>query len=1089
MNNKFYKFKHTINFICFVIALIFVSVESPINNKYIYGNTQNYISNSITINNLDDFLIFANNCRLDTFSKDKNVLLATDLDLSDVEFTGIPIFLGEFDGAGHTISGLHFDVNDDYQGLFRYTAENSKISNLIVSGELYTNNSTIGGIVAENKGTISNCTFKGIISGISNLGGITGKNIGTIVNCTTNDGAIFGESKIGGIAGENEGTIVRCENNFEVNVNLDNIDFAVNENFSFDINNIGSTIDIINIGGITGINTGIIQNSKNLATIGYPHIGYNIGGIAGIQSGYITNCENYGEILGRKEVGGIVGQFEPYVSTFYSKSDLQTLREEINTLSKLTSNLTENTKANTDVINNDFTVLNESVDESIVQIENLINRTEDLISENVDVVNENIEVINTVSVTFAEFLDDLVPITDTFDDITDNLIEVFDYFKIATDELNLAFEELETVDDISQYISREINKIDNYFDNAYAHIQELETLFVFLQSSNDIFHATYTISLMFPHINNALNELSYIQDSIINIINTRDDIADMLSNSNDQVQLSLDNLSMAFEKSGDTVESLDVTLDLISDLSKKISDEEEIVFVTLTSDYDIASDLFTDSLSTIATNVDIVNNSLNSGVNIFLDDFDAINKQLNVVFNLMIDITENINPFDTNWFEVEDISYSNIDSITAGKISLCNNYGNIDGDINIGGISGAIASENTFDHEDDFKINTQNQNSTRKGVAVLTDCINDGEVISKKDGVGGIAGIQDFGLIIDCISSGNFIESVDGSYVGGIVGNSSATIKNSYSKNTLIGKDYIAGVAGKGYRIENSYTLSPVQSSGGYIGGIAGDLYSDGSLKSNYFVSDSLGGLNGISYGNKAEAITYANLIATPNIPEIFNSMYVKFYIEDVLIYNQQVDFGGIIHKQDYPELPVKDGYYGDWELIDTSKIVSDLKIDAEYVLNRKTLSSDIKTGAISKILVNGNYTDEEYLVVNNIDVNIENFSDIISSRTISEFEIYVDGNISNDKSIDRVRYLMPTDNIKIQIFNDNEWIDVDSTIDSKYIIFDNPLDLDIMKFRVIEENIIDNTPEIISFALFLMILLCFIKAIFGKIVVMGNKQ
>lgn len=48
--------------------------------------------------------------------------------------------------------------------------------------------------------------------------------------------------------------------------------------------------------------------------MGYPHTGYNVGGIAGRQSGRVLGCTNAGEVTARKDVGGIVGQVEPYTS-------------------------------------------------------------------------------------------------------------------------------------------------------------------------------------------------------------------------------------------------------------------------------------------------------------------------------------------------------------------------------------------------------------------------------------------------------------------------------------------------------------------------------------------------------------------------------------------------------------------------------------------------------------------------------------------------------------------------------------------------------------------------------------------------------
>ena len=70
----------------------------------------------------------------------------------------------------------------------------------------------------------------------------------------------------------------------------------------------------IDSGGIAGLSTGIIQLCTNNGSIGYEHVGYNAGGIVGRQSGYVYSCENKGLVCGRKDVGGIAGQTEPYVA-------------------------------------------------------------------------------------------------------------------------------------------------------------------------------------------------------------------------------------------------------------------------------------------------------------------------------------------------------------------------------------------------------------------------------------------------------------------------------------------------------------------------------------------------------------------------------------------------------------------------------------------------------------------------------------------------------------------------------------------------------------------------------------------------------
>ena len=62
---------------------------------------------TIKISNVDEFLEFVDNCKLNTWSDNKEILLTSDISLVGKEFYGIPDFGGVFDGQGHTISEIN----------------------------------------------------------------------------------------------------------------------------------------------------------------------------------------------------------------------------------------------------------------------------------------------------------------------------------------------------------------------------------------------------------------------------------------------------------------------------------------------------------------------------------------------------------------------------------------------------------------------------------------------------------------------------------------------------------------------------------------------------------------------------------------------------------------------------------------------------------------------------------------------------------------------------------------------------------------------------------------------------------------------
>ena len=105
------------------------------------------------------------------------------------------------------------------------------------------------------------------------------------------------------------------------------------------------------VGGIAGLSSGIIQQCENSGAVGYDHTGYNIGGIAGRQSGILVLCENSGNIKGRKDVGGVTGQMEPFLMIQYNQDTFDRVGEQIDQISDTTDAMTESIHSTTDASN------------------------------------------------------------------------------------------------------------------------------------------------------------------------------------------------------------------------------------------------------------------------------------------------------------------------------------------------------------------------------------------------------------------------------------------------------------------------------------------------------------------------------------------------------------------------------------------------------------------------------------------------------------------------------------------------------------------------------------------------------------------
>ena len=204
-----------------------------------------------------------------------------------------------------------------------------------MSGEISPSGSQnqVGGIVGVNYGSIENCKFSGNVIGDNEVGGIAGVNeeTGEIRRCESNANVI-GNHSAGGIVGNNHGILNNCSNSGCINTYSTEVTYDLDDITMDNLEQINSTSNVTahtDTGGIAGISDGKIYYCSNSGAIGYQHVGYNTGGIVGrLHQGYLQNCTNTGFVQGRKDVGGIVGQMEPFLEIQYLSDKLKELDTE-----------------------------------------------------------------------------------------------------------------------------------------------------------------------------------------------------------------------------------------------------------------------------------------------------------------------------------------------------------------------------------------------------------------------------------------------------------------------------------------------------------------------------------------------------------------------------------------------------------------------------------------------------------------------------------------------------------------------------------------------------------------------------------------
>ena len=371
----------------------------------------------------------------------------------------------------------------------------------------------------------------------------------------------------------------------------------------------------------------------------------------------------------------------------------------------------------------------------------------------------------------------------------------------------------------------------------------------------------------------------------------------------------------------------------------------------------LVGECLTDVVNSVSNTTDIATNE--GGV--VLADLQALANQLNRVVNVMSGREEDAST-------VEDVSGQNVQEDSPGKIRSCINYGTVNADINSGGIVGALSWENDLDPEDVLKVQVDvSLNFTYKTRALVYQCMNRGTVQAKKQACGGVAGRSSLGAIIECEGYG-LVKAEDASWVGGIVGKSEAEVRGCWAKCSVTGGNLCGGVAGEAAELNGCRALVTVENGGEYTGAIAGKLSQDGTAERNVFVdSDTLAGIDGISYSGQAEPLNYRAFLELDGVPDAFRKMILTFVAEDRVI-TRRVDYDKTL--KDIPEVPEKPGYSGAWEDFNAAHIRADQTVYAAYSELQASADSG-ESGGLPVVLAEGSFRDADQVTAEPLETDL----------------------------------------------------------------------------------------------------------------------
>lgn len=941
-----------------------------------------------------DLAQLAENCKLDSWSLDKHVKLTADIVLKEYAQLSIPSFGGIFDGGGYSITDLRVTGTGSAAGLFRYIQKGGTVRNLNVVGKIIPDGSQsqVGGIAGHNYGAIINCSFSGQVVGDSEVGGIAGVNekSGEIRQCSS-DASVTGNHSAGGIVGNNHGTINHCDNKGDINTYSTEVAYDLEDITLDNLEDLNSTDNVAahtDSGGIAGISDGKIYYCSNSGTIGYQHVGYNAGGIVGrLHQGYIQNCTNTGHVLGRKDVGGIAGQMEPFLEIQYLSDKLGELDRE----SRKFLDMLDATQKDLSNYGKQASTLSKAISANLKNANAAGNALTGTANDLWYIYNNELTGLNQDLKTLGKEWGDLA------DADKNNSQNNGSQGNDAQNGNNQGNGSQGNDSQNSGNQSNGGNKMDisditvsggdllpgNDWNGQIPGTTDYESYLSALRKFGD--SATTRVDT----VTKATNDRSGgIRDNL-NTFNKELDAA----------ATNLQKLSDVLEQGTDTnsahMDELMEQARVLRNLAEEIRDDlfrYEGISIEDTSD-ESASTNQEDNNPGAGTE---------SGDNTFGTD------------------AENEGDSSKNGAEMDDEAYYDTTSFQQGKLTLCVNKGTVEADTNVGGIVGQIATEYDFDPEDDVTLSGAESFDVEQTIrAVVRDSTNRGAVTAKKDCAGGIVGKAEHGAIISCESYGN-VESTGGSNVGGIAGSSSYAIRSCYAMGSISGKNNIGGIAGKGCDIFYSYSYTEPGGTGECVGTVAGSLAEDGTLYGNYYVEGTAGGIDGIGYSGGATPVSYEEFCQMEGVPEAFLRFTVTFVADGLEIASYQCGYGEALPEDKIPAVPSKDGCYGEWPAFDFDCVTANRVLEADYEPWITTLASKEKSeDGKSKVLVQGKFRPGQELTL---------------TQEGDEITFAISGEDSGDYEV-RV-WCDDTDKTKIEVLKDGTFSETDVKAIGSYLSF-----------------------------------------------------
>ena len=341
-------------------------------------------------------------------------------------------------------------------------------------------------------------------------------------------------------------------------------------------------------------------------------------------------------------------------------------------------------------------------------------QTQVLLEHTEDLINDNIEILNTISDTIAEAMEGLLPIVDQLTlmsaALTDAIIPFYDVVDALADaswHMDEGMEVIKQMTDALDQVTKDMERSIGAFNNGLSYLEDAGYYLrnIMPKSAiNCIRNASYELQRGGTLMQQALRDTQGVTKSIDALMESGEEVNEALREVLSALEDSIDEMiraSSALTGSFEACEALITTL----------TEKEAIHFIGTDESYEEAKESLSTAVGDTAQSVRELNALVNTETHILLDDIQGITDQFFVVLDVLIDLTESIITFDFNRNDfTEDVSTGDSEEQIEGKVAFCSNIGIIQGDINVGGIAGAMGFESVFSPEDDIeRIGDKNQ--------------------------------------------------------------------------------------------------------------------------------------------------------------------------------------------------------------------------------------------------------------------------------------------------------------------------------------------------------------------------------------------